>query len=43
MRELLPLQPIESVVVEAWWIMQAGYITEDDVKVGQKQVSHHAN
>ena len=33
MRELLPPQPIESVVIEPWWIVQAGYITDDDVKV----------
>ena len=34
-RELLPTQPVETVVIEPWWIVQAGYITEDDVKVGK--------
>ncbi|XP_071487011.1 protein FAM91A1-like, partial [Diadema antillarum] len=31
-RDLLPGKPIEDVSVEPWWIVQAGYITEDDVK-----------
>ncbi len=32
-KELLPVQPVDGVVIEPWWIVQAGYITEDDVKV----------
>ena len=32
-KELLPPIPVESVLVEPWWVVQAGYITEDDVKV----------
>ena len=31
-RDLLPSQPIEDIVIEPWWTVQAGYITEDDVK-----------
>ena len=33
-RDLLPSQPIEGILIEPWWKVQAGYITEDDVKVG---------
>ena len=32
-RELLPGQPIDNIAIEPWWIVQAGYITEDDIKV----------
>lgn len=31
-RDLLPGKPIEDVSVEAWWMVQAGYITEDDIR-----------
>ena len=34
MRELLPPQPVETVNLEPSWIGHAGYITEEDVKVG---------
>lgn len=35
-RDLLPMKPVE-IAIEAWWVVQAGYITEDDIKV----VSQH--
>ncbi|XP_029447844.1 protein FAM91A1 [Rhinatrema bivittatum] len=31
-RDLLPVKPVE-ISVEAWWVVQAGYITEDDIKI----------
>ncbi|XP_038057163.1 protein FAM91A1-like isoform X1 [Patiria miniata] len=31
-KDLLPVKPIDSIVLEPWWIVQAGYITEDDIK-----------
>ncbi|KAK7508153.1 hypothetical protein BaRGS_00000392 [Batillaria attramentaria] len=32
-RELLPAQPVEDVQIEPWWIVNIGYVTEDDVKL----------
>ncbi|RUS75324.1 hypothetical protein EGW08_016913 [Elysia chlorotica] len=32
-KELLPGQPIEEVSIEAWWVAQVGYITEDDIRL----------
>ncbi|XP_064626178.1 protein FAM91A1-like isoform X2 [Lineus longissimus] len=32
-KDLLPAQPIEHIMIEPWWVVQAGYITEDDIKV----------
>ncbi|KAH0509565.1 Protein FAM91A1 [Microtus ochrogaster] len=31
-RDLLPIKPVE-IAIEAWWVVQAGYITEDDIKI----------
>ncbi|OCT77149.1 hypothetical protein XELAEV_18032345mg [Xenopus laevis] len=31
-RDLLPVKPVE-ITVEPWWVVQAGYITEDDIKI----------
>ncbi|XP_033644653.1 protein FAM91A1-like, partial [Asterias rubens] len=31
-KDLLPAKPIDAVILEPWWIVQAGYITEDDIK-----------
>ncbi|XP_053571311.1 protein FAM91A1 isoform X2 [Bombina bombina] len=31
-RDLLPVKPVE-ISVEAWWVVQAGFITEDDIKM----------
>ncbi|GFO05062.1 protein fam91a1 [Plakobranchus ocellatus] len=32
-KELLPGQPIEEVSIEPWWVIQVGYITEDDIRL----------
>ncbi|KAG8570178.1 hypothetical protein GDO81_011132 [Engystomops pustulosus] len=31
-RDLLPVKPVD-ITIEAWWVVQAGYITEDDIKI----------
>ncbi|KAM4704819.1 protein FAM91A1 [Rhinophrynus dorsalis] len=31
-RDLLPVKPVD-ISIEAWWVVQAGYITEDDIKI----------
>lgn len=31
--ELLPSSPVKSIPIEPWWIINPGYITEDDIKV----------
>ncbi|XP_053322413.1 protein FAM91A1 [Spea bombifrons] len=31
-RDLLPVKPVE-ITIEPWWVVQAGYITEDDIKM----------
>ncbi|CAM1299012.1 FAM91A1 (predicted) [Pycnogonum litorale] len=33
LRDLLPVKPIDDIVIEPWWMQQAGYITEDDIKI----------
>uniref|UniRef100_A0A2I3H388 Protein FAM91A1 n=1 Tax=Nomascus leucogenys TaxID=61853 RepID=A0A2I3H388_NOMLE len=30
--DLLPIKPVE-IAIEVWWVVQAGYITEDDIKI----------
>ncbi|BFZ16729.1 hypothetical protein BsWGS_19768 [Bradybaena similaris] len=32
-KDLLPSQPIEGVPIEPWWVVQVGFITEDDIKL----------
>jgi len=32
-RDLLPSRPPSSVLLLPWWVVQVGYVTEDDVKV----------
>lgn len=32
-RELLPSKPVSSFTIEPWWIVQVGYVTEDDIKM----------
>ncbi|KAK6188765.1 hypothetical protein SNE40_004877 [Patella caerulea] len=32
-RDLLPMQPVEGACIESWWIVNVGYITEDDIKM----------
>ena len=31
-RHLLPSQPVESVLIQPWWIINLGCVTDDDVK-----------
>lgn len=31
--ESLPSKPVQNIVINPWWILQVGYVTEDDVKV----------
>ncbi|XP_048849424.1 protein FAM91A1 [Brienomyrus brachyistius] len=31
-RDLLPSKPVE-IAVEPWWVVQTGYITEDDIRI----------
>ena len=32
-KELLPTKPVETVQIESWWMVNIGFITEDDIKV----------
>lgn len=32
-KELLPLKPVPKMVIEPWWLVHIGSITEDDIKV----------
>ncbi|KAK3600385.1 hypothetical protein CHS0354_016001 [Potamilus streckersoni] len=32
-RDLLPTQPVETLQIEPWWLVNTGYITEDDIKI----------
>jgi len=39
-RDLLPSRPVSTVPILPWWVVQVGYITEDDVKsLNKKQKS----
>lgn len=38
MRELLPAQPVDTVVIESWWRVQTGYIVDDDIKVANAKI-----
>eukprot|EP00111_Clytia_hemisphaerica_P023891 TCONS_00070365-protein len=31
-KELLPVKPIPQTVIKPWWIINSGYITDDDIK-----------
>lgn len=35
-RELLPVRPVSKMVIEPWWIVHIGLVTEDDIKVSIK-------
>lgn len=35
-RDLLPTKPAMLKVLEPWWIVQIGYVTEDDIRVRGK-------
>ena len=32
-KELLPIQPIDTLMIDHWWTVSTGYITEEDIKV----------
>lgn len=32
-KNLLPVKPID-IVIEPWWLVETGYITDEDIKVG---------
>jgi len=32
-KDLLPSRPVSDVQIQPWWVLQVGYITEDDVKM----------
>ena len=32
-KDLLPTKPVDTVTVDPWWVVNIGYITEDDIKV----------
>ena len=36
-RDLLPTKPAVLKVLEPWWIVQIGYVTEDDIRVRRKR------
>ena len=33
-RDLLPVVPVDAVPIQPWWMLQVGYVTEEDMKVG---------
>ena len=35
-RDLLPTKPVETVPVQPWWVLQVGYVTEEDMKAVDK-------
>ncbi|XP_063404273.1 protein FAM91A1-like [Mytilus trossulus] len=32
-KELLPIQPIDTLLIDHWWTISTGYITEEDIKL----------
>jgi len=36
-KDLLPSRPVSEVQIHPWWVLQVGYITEDDVKMLAKK------
>ena len=32
-KELLPVKPVDNITVLPWWIVQLGFVTEEDMKV----------
>ena len=38
-KDLLPTKPIEQKVIQAWWRVRNGFVTEDDIKV---TVAHYS-
>ena len=36
-RDMLPAHPVKISQVEPWWIINVGYVTEDDIRVCNRQ------
>ena len=36
--ELLPSNPVKNIAIEPWWIVNPGYITEDDIKYSTSKI-----
>jgi len=34
--DLLPERPVETLAVQPWWMIQVGYVTEDDMKASDR-------
>ncbi|KAK3090617.1 hypothetical protein FSP39_013167 [Pinctada imbricata] len=32
-KDLLPTQPVEGVIIDPWWSVNVGYVTEDDIRM----------
>lgn len=36
-RDLLPTMPVETIQILPWWMVQVGFVTEEDMKVRQRK------
>ena len=32
-KELLPVKPVENITILPWWVVQLGFVTEEDMKL----------
>ena len=32
-KELLPVKPVDNITILPWWIVQLGFVTEEDMKL----------
>ena len=35
-KELLPVKPVDTITILPWWIVQLGFVTEEDMKFADK-------
>ena len=35
-KELLPVEPVKDITILPWWIVQLGFVTEEDMKQADK-------
>ena len=35
-KELLPVEPVKDITILPWWIVQLGFVTEEDMKLADK-------
>jgi hypothetical protein len=35
-KELLPVKPVDKLTILPWWIVQLGFVTEEDMKLADK-------